>query len=94
MKQACGCWGGFRLEGMASAGIAGRRAAGAAAPRPDVDCEPAGVVENRLLVRELNAHGCRQIVALDLGLGILERPRNVVNVGPHRLSGPVVVNRL
>jgi hypothetical protein len=57
---------------------------------PDVDGQAAGIVENRIQIGQLNPQRGRQVVLLDLGFGLFERPWNVMDAGAHRLPGVVV----
>src|ERR1700728_848607 len=54
--------------------------------RPDVNSQPARIVENRILPGEGKTDRCRQVVALNLRFSLFKRPWNVVEIRPDRLA--------
>src|SRR5579862_2855062 len=53
---------------------------------PEVDCQTAGVVQDRLLIGKADAERGREIILFDLGLSLFEWPGDMVDAGAHGLA--------
>jgi hypothetical protein len=56
---------------------------------PYIKRQAAGVVEDRVNLRQIDTDGRGKVVALDLSFSVLKRPGHVVQVGANGLAGAI-----